>query len=172
MTIQLRHIIRLVVFMIIQAVLLKRIYIGEGAFNHIHFFLYPLAIMMMPFNISKVGLLFMAFTSGLVLDFFYDSPGVNAGASVLLAYSRWFLFKVLEPRGGYAMSSSPTSYSMGANWFFSYLAMGTFIYIFAFFNFHAFSFVFLIQVIIKTFFSFIFTMIIMGVYTLIFNPKT
>lgn len=172
MTLQSRHIIRLLVFMFIQVLLLKRIYIGEGAFNHIHFFLFPLAIMMMPFNISKVGLLFIAFFSGLVLDFFYDSPGVNAGASVLLAYSRWFLFRILEPRGGYALSSSPTSSSMGANWFFSYIAMGTFIYIFAFFNFQAFSFVFLFQVIIKTFFSFIFTMIIMGVYALIINPKT
>jgi hypothetical protein len=164
--------IRLFLFLVIQVVLLKRIHIGEGAFNHIHLFLYPLSIMLFPFAFSRTGLLFLAFVSGLLMDFFYNSPGVNAAAATLLAFSRPYLFKILEPRGGYGMSSTPTSHSMGANWFFSYIALATLVYILTFFSLHAFTLVFILQILLKTVFSLVFSLIIMGVYTLMFNPKS
>jgi hypothetical protein len=158
--------------LLLQVLLLKRINIGEGAFNHIHFFLFPLAIMLMPFNFSRLGLLLIAFASGLIMDFFYASPGVNAAAAVLLAFSRFWIFRYLEPRGGYAMSSTPTSYSMGANWFFLYISFGTLIYVLTFFSLQAFTFVYIGQIVIKTIFSTLFSLIIMGVYALVINPKT
>lgn len=171
MNANIRSIIRLFVFMLIQLILLKRIHIGDGAFNHIHFFLFPLGLMLFPFAFSRTTFLLLAFVFGLTMDFFYDSPGVHAAASVLLAFLRPQIFKWLEPRGGYGMNSAPTSFSMGANWYFSYIVIGTALYIFTFFALHAFSLVYFFQILLKTIFSVIFSMIIMGVYTLVFNPK-
>lgn len=163
---------RLLIFFLAQVLILKRINIGEGAFNHIHFFLFPLAIMMVPLKFSRLGLLFLSFASGILLDFFYGSPGVHAASMVLLAYSREHLFRWLEPRGGYTMSHTPTAYSLGSNWFFSYVSAGMLIYIFCFYNLQAFTLSYIVPILLKTVFSLIFTLVLVGIITIIFNPKS
>jgi hypothetical protein len=166
------NVVRTFLFMLIQVVLLKRLNIDSGLFVHIHLFFYPLALMMFPFQISRALLLLFAFLMGLVLDIFYDSPGVHAGSSVLLVFLRDTFTKWLEPRGGYQVNAVPVPAHMGNTWFFSYAAMGMGLYIFTFFSLQAFSPVFILSVIIKSLFSFTFSMTVIAVYTLIFNPKS
>jgi len=165
------NIIRTLLFVLIQVILLKRLNIDSGLFVHIHLFLYPLALLMFPFQTSRALLLIFAFVIGMILDIFYDSPGIHAACSVLLVFLRDRFVRWLEPRGGYQINALPTPAYMGNTWFFSYAATGMSLYIFAFFSLQAFSPVFFFSVIIKTLFSFTFSMTIVAVYVLIFNPK-
>ena len=72
-----RNIIRFALFIIVQVYLLNKI-------PHLHQFIIPyiyyLFILWLPFSISRIGLMFVAFLTGLILDFFTMTPGLHASA--------------------------------------------------------------------------------------------
>jgi len=91
----LRNIGRLAIFILVQVYVLNKI-------PHLHRFitpyLYYLFILWLPFSISRLGLLSVAFLTGLILDYFMVTPGLHAAACVLIAYVRPFLINVLTPK--------------------------------------------------------------------------
>ena len=91
----LRNIIRLAVFIFLQVYLLNKI-------PHLHRFIVPyvyfLFVLWLPFSISRIGLLFVAFITGLTLDMFTNTPGLHAAACVLIAYLRPFVIGILTPK--------------------------------------------------------------------------
>jgi hypothetical protein len=90
-----RNIIRLAVFIFLQVYLLNKI-----PFLH-HFiipYIYFLFILWLPFNISRVGLMFIGFVTGMILDAFTNDYGLHAAACVLIAYLRPFVINVLTPK--------------------------------------------------------------------------
>lgn len=91
----LRNIIRLAVFIGIQVYILNKI-------PHLHRFITPsiyfLYILWLPFSISRIGLLAAGFLTGLVLDYFTQTPGLHAAACLLIAYVRPYLIGILTPR--------------------------------------------------------------------------
>ncbi len=78
---------RFFLLVIIQVLVLKHINIGWSDFNFIHFFIYPLFILLLPLKTQRSLMLILAFVFGLIIDMFYDSPGLHAGSLVFLAYS-------------------------------------------------------------------------------------
>jgi hypothetical protein len=90
-----RNIIRFALFIIVQVYLLNKI-------PHLHQFIIPyiyyLFILWLPFSVSRVGLIFVGFMTGLILDFFTMTPGLHASACVLIAYLRPFIIGVLTPK--------------------------------------------------------------------------
>ncbi len=68
-------------------------------FNNIHLFgflnplIYVLFIILYPVNDDKTILLISSFIMGLTIDYFCNSGGVHAFASIILAYNRPTLFK-------------------------------------------------------------------------------
>ncbi len=91
----LRNIIRLAIFILVQVYVLNKI-------PHLHKFvtpyLYFLFILWLPFSISRLGLLFVGFITGLILDYFMMTPGLHAAACVLIAYVRPFVINILTPK--------------------------------------------------------------------------
>lgn len=91
----LRNIIRFALFILVQVYVLNKV-------PHLHRFIVPylyfLFLLWLPFSISRIGLLVIAFMTGLVLDFFTMSPGLHAAACVLLAYCRPFVINILTPK--------------------------------------------------------------------------
>jgi hypothetical protein len=91
----LRNIIRLAIFILVQVYVLNKI-------PHLHKFvtpyLYFLYILWLPFSISRLGLLFVGFITGLILDYFMMTPGLHAAACVLIAYVRPFVINILTPK--------------------------------------------------------------------------
>lgn len=170
--VNIKNIIRFIVFLLVQVLILKRIQIGAPGFNLIHLFFYPLAILLLPLNANRSFVLLISFFAGITVDLFYDSPGVHAFSAVFIGYLRTSFFKWLEPRGGYGTNVLPTLSLMGNTWMISYLSIGMGIYIFAYFSLQAFSVVFLLSIILKTSLSFIFSMILILVYMYVFNPKS
>ena len=105
-----------------QGLIIKRMALGWMGFVYLEFLVYPLALFLVPIFISRNALLIGGFVLGLVVDLFYDSPGVHASASVLTAFMRPRILKMMEPGDGYERKS-PTIRSLGLQWFSRYAAI-------------------------------------------------
>lgn len=76
-------------------------------FNNINFFgyanpyIYVLFILLFPLNTNKYVFLLAAFVLGLSIDFLENTGGVNAFATVLVAYLRHFIVQALHSRKTY-----------------------------------------------------------------------
>ena len=91
----LRNIIRLAIFILIQVYVLNKV---PHLHRYITPYLYYLFILWLPFSISRMGLLFVGFLTGLILDYFMMTPGLHAAACTLIAYVRPFVINVLTPK--------------------------------------------------------------------------
>lgn len=85
------------------------------------------------------SLMIMAFLLGLTIDIFSNTPGVNAGASVLIAFMRPRLVDLFSPRGEYE-NFEPGIYTLGIWAFVRYAVVMTLIHHTALFLLEAFSF--------------------------------
>ena len=92
-----KHIIRFVVFAFLQALVFNQLNIGFG----IHLMIQPLFIMLLPFELTVIPMMGIAFLMGLVIDIFSNTYGLNTSALVLMAYLRPIVFKFYGPREGY-----------------------------------------------------------------------
>jgi hypothetical protein len=90
-----RNIVRFALFILIQVYVLNKI-------PHLHRFIIPyiyfLFLLWLPFNVGRIGLLIVAFITGMALDFFTMTPGLHAAACILLAYARPFVINILTPK--------------------------------------------------------------------------
>ena len=90
-----KNIFRLFVFVLVQVYVLNKI-------PHLHRYIVPylyfLSILWLPFSISRLGLLLTGFATGLLLDYFTNTPGLHAAACVLIAYARPFVITILLPK--------------------------------------------------------------------------
>jgi hypothetical protein len=85
----LANIARFVLLLAAQVLIFNRI----DLFGFINPFPYVLFIMLYPVNGNKSGLLAASFFLGLLMDMFWNSGGVHAAASLILAYYRPSIFK-------------------------------------------------------------------------------
>lgn len=166
-----RNIIRAIILMMIQVLILKRIAFEWGDFAFIHFIVYPVIILLLPIRTPKSLTLIIAFVIGLIIDMFYDSPGIHASALVFSGYSRTYLLAFLEPYEGYNMDDSPTMAAMGFTWFLIYASLFMAIHLLFYFSIEAFSFVFIFEIVMNSIFSFIASMVLIMLGQLIFRSK-
>jgi hypothetical protein len=90
-----KNIFRVFIFVLVQVYVLNKI-------PHLHRFVVPylyfIVILWLPFSINRLGLLLAGFATGLLLDYFSNTPGLHAAACVLIAYVRPFLINILIPK--------------------------------------------------------------------------
>lgn len=108
--------IRFIVFVLIQALIIKNFELGR----FINPFIYVLFVLMLPFETPKWLLLISAFFLGLTIDMFYDTAGMHAAATVWMAYLRPGVLSLIAPREGYDNNSQPTIQHFSIPWFLSY----------------------------------------------------
>lgn len=93
--------------------------------NHIYLFglatpfLYIYPILVLDKDVEPIALMLTAFVLGLIIDMFCNTPGVNAGASVLLAFSRMRLLRLFAPREEFE-NYEPGIYTLGIGAFIRY----------------------------------------------------
>ncbi len=162
---------RFFIIAIIQIFILKYIDIGWGGEIYIKLFIYPLFVLLIPINIPRTVIIILAFGFGLMLDIFYDSPGLHSMAFVFIAWFRKIVLRLLEPPEGYKIDSSLTIRNFGFSWFFSYSAIIVFVNILIYFLFEAFAFQYIPEVLIKSVLSFVVSEMIIIFYMVILNPK-
>ena len=85
-------------------------------------FVYLAFLLMLPYQISHVFLIFLAFGTGLLVDVFYNTNGIHAAATVLIAFLRPYIINFLTPRGGYDEGVDISISSLGFRWFVTYAA--------------------------------------------------
>lgn len=82
-------------------------------------FVYVYFLLVLDRDIDHNMLMLIAFFLGLVIDIFSNTPGVNAGASVLIAFIRPGILRLFSPRGEYE-NFEPGIYTLGVGAFVRY----------------------------------------------------
>ena len=120
----LSHIIRFLVYILLQVFILRHIELFSFAFC----FLYIGAIIALPKDVNHSTLIFISFVTGLLVDSFYNTMGMHTAASVLISYLRPYVLLLLTPQRGYDDKTEFNIHNMGFVWFVSYCGLLTFIH--------------------------------------------
>ena len=113
--------------------------------NHIHIlgiatpFLYIYFIIKQPSGTSRNALMLMGFLIGIIIDIFSNTPGMNAAASVALAFIRPTYLRLFTPRD-LLDSITPSLKSMGLGSYFKYIVACVFTQLFILLTIEFFSF--------------------------------
>lgn len=166
-----RNIIRSIGLLLFQVLILIRVDLSVGNFTYIHFLVYPFIIMMMPVNTPKALVLISGFAIGIIVDTFYNSPGVHTAALLITAYMRTLVLLFFQPYEGYTNKTSPTIVQMGFSWFISYTAVMILIHCLAYFSFEAFTFVYFYKIFLNTIFTIIPSLVLFTILHLVFRSK-
>ncbi len=167
----LNWILRIVILILIQVLILKKVHLPWDNNQYGQFFLYPVIIIFLPAATSRPFTLLLAFIIGLIVDIFYNSPGVHTGSLVLMSYIKPYAFSLLEPRLGIKIGQESASYSFGFAWLFIYTSILIFAFCLSYFILEIFTAYYFVDILLKTFISFILSLILMSFYIIIFNPK-
>jgi len=151
------NIIRFLLLIATQVFLLKNI----GYYNLSIPYLYILFILILPFGIPNVLLFFLAFITGLTIDVFYDTLGLNAAACTVLAFVRIVFINLTVQRDGFDNGPEPSLGIMGFRWFIFYAFILTFSHHFILFTFENFKFTEFGYTIIRVMLSTLFTVFLM-----------
>jgi rod shape-determining protein MreD len=129
------NLVRFVVLVFIQVFLLKNI----SLYNLSTPYLYIQFILLLPFETPNALLFALAFLTGLTIDAFYDTPGLNAAACVVMAFVRILFISITVQKDGFDNEPEPTLSIMGFRWFSAYIITLTLFHHFVLFNLEAFS---------------------------------
>ncbi|HLW38772.1 MAG TPA: hypothetical protein VKX31_00180 [Brumimicrobium sp.] len=113
MNIIVKNILRILILIFAQGLIFGQLPFGFG----IHPMIYPLAIVLLPFDTRPVWLLIIAFFIGLSVDFFMNTFGLHASAAVFAAFLRPAIFRRFAPRDDYDLLKEPTASEWGYLWF-------------------------------------------------------
>jgi hypothetical protein len=105
-----------ILFLALQVTVVRNMVLFDTAFCYV----YVAFIILLPFEITPVPLMVVAFLCGLMIDIFYDSLGIHAAACVLIAFLRPYWTRTVPPRGGYEIGMRPTIKIMGFSWFLTF----------------------------------------------------
>jgi len=161
------HIIRFVLFILAQGLIFGKLDFGFG----IHPMIYPLFILMLPFDLSAIVLMIIAFLMGISVDFFMNTFGLHASASVIIAYFRPEIFKLFSPRDGYESFRQPSAGDLGYSWFLSVAGLMVLIHHLWFFFLEYFKLSDWFYILQKTLLSGLLTLLIFILIQIIFFKK-
>ena len=89
-------------------------------------FLYISVILFLPNTVPVSGILVIAFLVGLVIDIFSNTAGLHASASVLIAFLRSYILKILFPTRGLETELVISLEGLGTERFIRYIVIMTF----------------------------------------------
>jgi rod shape-determining protein MreD len=140
--------------------------------GYINPYAYILFILLLPVETPKWLLLVCAFTLGITIDMFGNTSGMHAAATVLVAFARPRILKLIAPRDGYEAEIKLSPYSMGFKWFVTYISISVLIHHLAYFYIEAFRFSEFFFTFFKAIFNSLITilLIILGEY--IFSKRS
>lgn len=130
----LNRIVWFIGLLLVQILLFNKIYLFGLATP----FIYVYFILVLDKEVDRNALMLQAFALGLMVDVFCNTPGVNAGASVLLAFTRARLLRMFMPREEYE-NFEPGTRIMGVWPFLRYAFVAVLLHHSALFMLEAFS---------------------------------
>lgn len=117
-------------------------------------------IISLPVTLSTNWAMTIGFFTGLAIDIFSDTPGMNALACTMLAFARKPIYHLYMSYDDDLSGMRPAIATMGPAAYFKYLLTMVFVYCFIVFTIEAFQFFNFRLLLMRTIFSTIFTFII------------
>ena len=111
-----------IALVLLQVLILNNVHIAGYATP----FLYIYLILKFESDTPRNALMLWAFCLGLAVDVFSDTPGMNAAATVLLAFLRPTFLRLFVPRD--TLESIVPSIRMGVSPFLKYLVVSVFVH--------------------------------------------
>ncbi|PQJ69356.1 rod shape-determining protein MreD [Polaribacter butkevichii] len=136
--------------------------------GYINPYLYIAFVFLYPVKEERFTFLFVSFLLGLFVDFFSDSGGIHAFATLFIAYIRLFFIRVYFRK----MPADYPFFTLKSESFgkvFNYVVTLTIIHHLIYFSFANFSFLNLSMVFFNTLYSSVFTLILFFIGTYIFT---
>jgi len=120
----LRHIGHFIILVVIQVMILNNIRFG----GYINPYVYVLFVLLLPLDTPGWLLLLSSFGLGLTIDFFFDTQGMHAAATVLLAFARPRVIRMISGRSDFDPGTVPMASSLGAKWILLYSVLLVFLH--------------------------------------------
>jgi len=163
-----KNIIQFILFVALQILLFDNLVLFSTGFC----FIYVAFLLFLPLGINRLWLLLLGFIVGFTVDMFYDTVGIHAAASVLLAFLRPLVLNLLTPRDGYDTNDSVNIHVMGWRWFLAYIFILILFHHVAVFFLETINFQAALYTLGKTIASTLFTATVMVILQLLFfSPK-
>ena len=124
------NILRFIGLLLLQVLVIDNIRLGY----YVHPYIYVLFIFLLPFNIPQWQLLVLGFFSGFSVDLFNGTPGLNAAATVMMAFVRPFVINAMTRRKDINPNDEPSLNNMGISWFIVYSILLLLIHIRCFYD--------------------------------------
>lgn len=135
-----------ILIVLIQGLVVNNIQLSE----YINPLIYPVMILMLPFELNVLVSLLVAFALGISVDAFSNTFGLNASASLIIGYLRPTILNLIKPRDGYDPVLLPSIHDMGKLWFLTYATVLLFIHHLWFFLIEFLRFDQILHILLKT----------------------
>jgi hypothetical protein len=113
------NVIRFFALVLLQVLVLNHIYI----WGYINPYVYVYFILLLPFSVSGWMLLLVSFILGLSIDIFTNTIGLNAAASVMMAFARPWVIRIISGGPESLIGDTPSLKNQGLKWFLYYAAI-------------------------------------------------
>ena len=105
-------------FLILALQVLVLNYVNLGGYINPYVYIFP--ILLLPVSFPGWLMLLVSFFLGLLVDFFMDTLGMHAAATVLMAFFRPLIIRLISTRERYDEGTVPQFSNMGGRWVFLY----------------------------------------------------
>ncbi|WP_420552454.1 rod shape-determining protein MreD [Tenacibaculum aiptasiae] len=160
-----------IIFLFVFLLLLQVLVLNNVSFlGYVNPYLYIVFVFLYPLNTNRFPFLSLAFLLGLCVDSFSNSGGMHAFSILFIAYIRLFLVKTIFKK----TESDYLLFNLRLETFdkvFNYTVILTLIHHFILFSLINFSFYNFSDVLIKTLFSSVFTLVLYFLGSFIFRRK-
>jgi len=153
--------------MLFQVLVLNNMNLG----GYINPYIYLLFILLLPASVNKSLLLIMAFITGLTIDYFGNTLGLHAAATVLLAFARPGILNLFFNNMEFSSEEEPNITKLKLGGFFKYTLVMVFIHHSALFFLEAFSFNDFLSTLYRIALSTLVTTLMIMIITLIFTSR-
>jgi rod shape-determining protein MreD len=177
MNVYLKNILRFIIIALLQTLILNKITLRWWSepvgFPIFIPFLYPVFILLLPFETPVWALLISGFVMGATVDTFMNTAGMHAAATILVAYLRTNVLSALQPRhlSEYA-GTHPSIRTMGWMPFLVYSSFLIVIHHLVFFSIELWNFSNVGFLLLKVAASSITSMLFIIVYLLLFTRQS
>jgi rod shape-determining protein MreD len=144
------------VLVLIQVLLFNQVHLG-GFLNP---YIYVLFILLLPVSMPQYQVLLLSFLIGITIDWFSNTLGLHASATVLLGFLRFPVIKLISQKES-DQSDYPGLQQTGMRWFFLYISILVVIHHFSLFSIEVFSFENFHRTLLRSVASSVFTVFIL-----------
>jgi len=114
-----RNILRFIGLVLLQVLILNHVALG----GYVNPYLYVLFVLWLPFATERWVLLLSAFLLGISVDIFSNTIGLNAAATVAMAFARPFVISAISTGTDFEAGSRPSMRGQGMRWYLTYIIL-------------------------------------------------